>query len=146
MSARAATGVTHLDPHDCWARLRTSAVGRIAFAGPDGPELLPVNVVVDQGAVVLRVGATSALAAAAGARVALEADGVDADGGAWSVVLKGPLELIRRMHDLVASVGLPLFPWHAEPKPRFLRLVPTEVTGRRFVVVGPAHWEVDAHR
>lgn len=97
VSTHTAAGTTVLDPHECWALLRTSVVGRIAFPGPDGLELLPVNVVVDHGSVVLRVGATSALARAVGERVALEADGLDADGGAWSVVLKGPLSLVRRM-------------------------------------------------
>ena len=38
---------------------------------------------------------------------------------------------------------LPLFPWHASPKHRFVRIVPDELTGRRFTVVVPparAEW------
>jgi hypothetical protein len=42
---------------------------------------------------------------------------------------------------MVDTVDLPLFPWHAAPKPCYLRIVPGEVTGRRFVVVPAAHWD-----
>ena len=31
---------------------------------------------------------------------------------------------------------LPLFPWQAGPKPRYVRIEPASVTGRRFVVSG----------
>jgi hypothetical protein len=41
----------------------------------------------------------------------------------------------------VATAELPLFPWHASPKGRFVRVLPDEVTGRRFPVANPAAWE-----
>ena len=41
------------------------------------------------------------------------------------------------MQDLFEALDLPLFPWHASPKPRFVRIEPVEVTGRRFHVVEP---------
>ena len=34
------------------------------------------------------------------------------------------------------ALDLPLFPWHAGPKHRFVRIEPIEITGRRFHVVG----------
>ena len=38
------------------------------------------------------------------------------------------------MHDVLDD-AFPVFPWSATPKSRFVRVVPEEVTGRRFHVV-----------
>jgi hypothetical protein len=35
------------------------------------------------------------------------------------------------MHDLLDDLAFPLFSWTATPKPRFVRVVPEEITGRR---------------
>jgi hypothetical protein len=51
------------------------------------------------------------------------------------VVLKGSAVEIERLDDLLEATDLPLFPWHAAPKPRFVRIDPVSVTGRRFHVV-----------
>jgi hypothetical protein len=68
--------------------------------------------------------------------VAFEVDGYDAEHGeAWSVVLKGRAAELERMQDVFDACDLPLFPWLASPKPRFVRIEPDSVTGRRFNVV-----------
>ena len=36
------------------------------------------------------------------------------------------------LHERLAATDLPLFPWHNSPKPRFVRIVPIETTGRHF--------------
>jgi len=134
--------VTSLTAHACWALLRDSEVGRLAVVHEGAPEIFPVNFVVDHGSVVVRTGPGTKLAAAApGTSVAFEVDGYDAAAGrAWSVVLKGQVELVQTIQEMVDTVDLPLFPWHAAPKPCYLRIVPGELTGRRFVVVPAAHW------
>ena len=77
-------------PHEAWTILRTATVGRLAVVGGDGPEIFPVNFVVDHGSVVFRTAAGSKLAMARGHRVAFEADGyTETTREAWSVVLKG---------------------------------------------------------
>ena len=79
---------------------------------------------------------TKLAAAVLGVGVAFEIDGVDAAAGeAWSVVVKGTAVEIERMQELFDALDLPLFPWHAAPKHRFVRIVPEEITGRRFHVV-----------
>ena len=133
---------THLAAHTCWAMLRASQVGRLAVVVDGRPDIFPVNFVVDHGTVVIRTGVGSKLAAIVeDAGVAFECDGYDpAAGEAWSVVLKGRTQLVQSMQEMVDTVALPLFPWHASPKPCFVRLVPDEVTGRRFVTVTAEHW------
>jgi uncharacterized protein len=129
---------------ECWALLRTAEVGRIAVTVAGRPEIFPVNFVVDHGTVVFRTAEGTKLAAlAASPHLAFEADGRVAGqpDEAWSVVVKGHGEELTRLDDLVSAEGLPLAPWHAAPKGRFVRVVPHEVTGRRFPVAGPETWE-----
>lgn len=129
---------------ECWALLRTSEVGRLGVAIMNEPDIFPVNYVVDHGAVVFRTAQGTKLAAAVlGQAVAFEIDAYDAErGDAWSVVIKGHALEIKRMQEVFDTYDLPLFPWHASPKPRFVRIEPESVTGRRFHVVDATAWHV----
>ena len=44
-------------------------------------------------------------------------------------------------YDLVEALALPLLPWQAAPKHRFVRIEPEEVAGRSFPVVDVATWD-----
>jgi nitroimidazol reductase NimA-like FMN-containing flavoprotein (pyridoxamine 5'-phosphate oxidase superfamily) len=109
----------------------------LAVAINNHPDIFPINFVVDHGTVVFRTAEGTKLAASVlGQAVAFEVDGYDAASGeAWSVVIKGHASEIQRMQELFDASELPLFPWHAAPKPRFVRIVPDELTGRRFHVI-----------
>jgi nitroimidazol reductase NimA-like FMN-containing flavoprotein (pyridoxamine 5'-phosphate oxidase superfamily) len=117
--------------------LRSAEVGRLAVSITDHPDIFPVNYIVDHGTVVFRTAEGTKLAAAVlGRSVAFEIDGYDAAAGdAWSVVIKGRAVEIERMQDLFDAVDLPLFPWHAGPKHRFVRIEPDEISGRSFHVI-----------
>ena len=140
-----ANGITILDTHTCLALMRTAEVGRLAVSIADLPDIFPINYVVDRGTVVFRTAEGTKLAAALlGRGVAFEVDGYDADAGdAWSVVIKGYATEIEQMHQFFDVLDLPLFPWHAGPKHRFVRIEPVEITGRRFQVVGQEAWGGD---
>ena len=132
----AVSGVADLSAHACWALLRDSAVCRLAVVVDGRPDIYPVNFVVDHGSVVIRTGTGTELAALVhGAAVALEADGYDAVAGeAWSVVVRGEVERHQTIQEMIDIAAVPLFPWHAGPKPCCIRVVPDEVSGRRFAV------------
>ena len=125
--------VEELTSSQSWQLLRDAPVGRLAVVLGDGPEIFPVNHVVDHGSVVFRTGEGTKLRGAIGRAVAYEADGVDATGRAWSVVVKGHAHEVLQLHELIDALDLPLFPWQAGLKPRFVRIVAEQVTGRRFV-------------
>ncbi len=127
----------------CWELLRATEVGRLAEIGPDGPEIFPVNYVVDHGSLVFRTARGTKVAAVRDdPRVAFEIDGYDADAGlAWSVVVHGSAHEVRTLTDAVATAELPLQPWHGSAKNTFLRIVPETLTGRRFPVVDAAAWQ-----
>lgn len=131
------TGMLELDTAECWRLFRTQEVGRLAVSIADHPDIFPINFVVDGETIVFRTAAGTKLAAAVlGRGIAFEIDGYDAIAGdAWSVVLKGRAEEIENMMEYFHAEELPLFPWHASDKPNFVRLVPEEITGRRFHVI-----------
>ena len=139
-------GMTELDTEECLELLRRNEVGRLAIAIRNQPDIFPVNYVVDRGCVVFRTAEGTKLAAAVlGRGVAFEVDGVDG-GDAWSVIVKGHAVELQRMDELFAAADLPLYPWQAAPKHRYVRIEPVLVTGRRFHVVGPEVWAEAAGR
>ncbi|NLA35803.1 MAG: pyridoxamine 5'-phosphate oxidase family protein [Actinobacteria bacterium] len=130
-------GMEYLDESQCLELLASQEHGRLAIAIANHPDIFPINHVVDEGTVVFRTAEGTKLAAAVlGSSVAYEVDGYEpSEGIAWSVVVKGRAMEIEALEDLLRSEDLPLFPWHVSPKRRFVRIVPAEITGRRFHVV-----------
>jgi uncharacterized protein len=130
-------GMIELTEPECWELLRASEVGRIAVAIMNHPDIFPINYVVDHGSIVFRTAEGTKLAAAVlGASVAFEIDGYDAaEGEAWSVVVKGSAVEIEQLLGRFEAADLPLFPWHAGPKHRVVRIDPESISGRRFEVV-----------
>ena len=128
-------GIAILQALTCWQLLGQEEVGRLAVSVSRYPEIFPVNYVVDQRTVIFRTAeGTKLLATVISPSVAFEVDGYDPEAGeAWSVVIKGLAREIP-MHDLLDDT-FPLFPWTATPKPRFVRVVPDSITGRRFHVL-----------
>ena len=143
MDTYSGTGVEILATDACWALLRSTDVGRLGVAVAGAPDIFPVNFVVDHGTVVFRTAPGTKLASVAvGQAVAFEADGYEPEAGrAWSVVIKGRGEQITRSQELIDTTDLPLFPWQAGGKHRFVRVVPHNVSGRRFHVVDPSTWQ-----
>jgi nitroimidazol reductase NimA-like FMN-containing flavoprotein (pyridoxamine 5'-phosphate oxidase superfamily) len=135
-------GTTVLPGEDCIELLRSQTVGRLAVSIRDHPDIFPINYTVHRGGIVFRTAEGTKLAAAVlGRGVAFEVDGFEAGAGeAWSVIVKGHAVEITGMGELLDALELPLFPWHAAPKHRFVRIEPVEITGRRFHVVEPSAW------
>jgi hypothetical protein len=128
--------VEYLDEQECWELLAEARFGRIAVAAVGDLDVFPINFAVDGTDLVFRTAEGTKLAGAVlGRAVAFEVDGYDPDGGvAWSVVAKGPAIELGTTIELFAVDDLPLFPWHTSPKPRYVRIRPEEITGRRFEV------------
>jgi nitroimidazol reductase NimA-like FMN-containing flavoprotein (pyridoxamine 5'-phosphate oxidase superfamily) len=133
------TGMELLEPAECWVLLGRAQVGRLAVSIANHPDIFPVNHVVADDTVVFRTAEGTKLAAAIlGQEVAFEVDGYEpSDGTAWSVVIKGRAHEIEALDELMAAEDLPLFPWHASPKARWVRIQAERVSGRRFHVVNP---------
>ena len=138
------SGVTVLELGSCWELLRRCDVGRIAVSIDDRPEVFPINFVVDHGTLLVRTAPDSWIARCAGQPVTFEADGtenaLDGSTQVWSVLLEGRARLLKDAVELLDTLGTEPLPWHASPKPSFVRIEPTVVTGRRFTRADPATW------
>lgn len=133
---------SELAEHECWALLRQAQIGRLAVAAGGQPDVFPVNHVVDHGTLVFRTAEGTKLAAVVTAPdVAFEVDGYEQQSNlAWSVVVKGRASEVRGQYDQLEMESLEVTPWQGGAKPRFIRIEPLEVTGRRFEVADPSTW------
>jgi len=125
-----------LDEQQCWELLSTVEVGRLAVAAAGDVDIYPVNFVIDGRDLVFRTAeGTKLVEVVLAGRVAFETDGYDPQRGrAWSVVVKGDAHDLDRFGEIYHAQDLPLFPWNASPKERFVKITPTRITGRRFTV------------
>ncbi|CAM2809059.1 pyridoxamine 5'-phosphate oxidase family protein [Skermania piniformis] len=125
-----------LDVAQCWRLLSGNDVGRLAMAVGGEVDIFPVNYVVDDTSVVFRTApGTKLIEVVIGGPIAFEADGYDAAAGqAWSVVCKGTAQRIEDRAGLDSAEALGLVSWNNAPKEEFVRITPTQVTGRRYHV------------
>ncbi|KAB2810815.1 pyridoxamine 5'-phosphate oxidase family protein [Pimelobacter simplex] len=122
-----------LGEQECWDLLRSRPVGRIAWSGPHGVVVVPVNFAVDDGAVVLRTSPYSQLAREGTDReVGFEVDLVDVEAhSGWSVLVQGRCTRDRHASDAPT-------PWVTGPRTLGLRIEARAVSGRR---LSPPHAE-----
>ena len=122
-----------LGPNECWYRLGTTDVGRLAVSIRNRPDIFPVNYAVQDQTIVINTAPGTKLAAAVlGRAVAFEADVTDPETKtAWSVVVRGTAEEISDLEGLMGAEDLGIEPWSADTKTRFMRIVPEVVSGRR---------------
>ena len=133
MTSGAGDGIAVLDVQTCWQLLAGEEVGRLAVSVDQRPDIFPVNYAVDEETIVFGPAEGTKLSAVfVDSAVAFEVDGHDAD-TAWSVVIKGHAEI--PMQDLLDDLAFPLFSWTPTSKPRFVRVVPDQITGRSFHIV-----------
>ncbi|KRE80415.1 pyridoxamine 5'-phosphate oxidase family protein [Arthrobacter sp. Soil762] len=131
-----------LSVHDCWKYLRSVSTCRVALISDGTPEIFPVNYVPNYGTVIFRTGPGTKLdAVLSGGPVALEADGFNSYGTiAWSVVIKGVPEIVTGEENIQEALDGGLSPWEPGAKDTLVRVTPTEVSGRKFVIEPPTHW------
>ena len=135
--AAASAGTRAIPPHEALALLRQSPVGRLAVVVRGKPDIFPVNHLVHHGNIVFRTAAGTKLTAAHGRPVAFEVDGYDVSRGeAWSVVVHGTGRFVYERDEAIEALQLPIFPWHGGAKPEIIKVIPDEITGRRFPVTG----------
>ncbi|WP_337061476.1 pyridoxamine 5'-phosphate oxidase family protein [Kineococcus sp. G2] len=135
-TAPAETGVLlPLTPAECLELLATRPFGRLVLTHRALPVVLPVNFLLDDGAVLLRVRPGSALSTAAGgAVVAFQVDDIDdATRTGWSVTVVGRADVVG---DVLRRRALTaLAPWAGGERDLVVRIGLEQVTGRRLAQV-----------
>jgi nitroimidazol reductase NimA-like FMN-containing flavoprotein (pyridoxamine 5'-phosphate oxidase superfamily) len=137
---------TELGQAECARLLRGGVAGRVAVCTPDGPHVIPVNYSVVDEAVIIRTSPSGVLATfGQGAILAFEIDHFDyPNHEGWSVLVRGegePLDAEQVRH--VRQVWAPR-PWASGARELYLRIKPTELTGRRLGLesIEPVHRSV----
>jgi len=127
------TWLIHLNPGECALRLAESTLGRLGVIVSGRPEVFPVNYVIDaaSGCVAFPTQPGTKLASALDwPWVGFEIDGVEHDEG-WSVMIVGRAEEISDPHVVERLRSYQRVGWRKSDSDRWLRVVPTKVSGRR---------------
>lgn len=124
--------ITEIPEDTCWGYLASQEVGRLATAKDGQPEIFPVNYHVDGQSIVFRTASGSKLQELTeNALVAFEVDGWNDDGG-WSILIKGDAAEITDETELALADKMPLRPWVPTIKRHYVRVTPTQLSGRAF--------------
>jgi uncharacterized protein len=118
-----------LSPDECWTLAASQPVGRLAWTGPQGPTVIPVNFVVTGRRVHVRTAAYSTMARECDdSIVAFEIDQYDADlRSGWSVLMRGRAHLAYGGTDGSDEPDV----WAAGVRGLRVTVDVDEVTGRR---------------
>jgi len=132
--------IERLDEHECWRRLLSNQLGRLAFSANGRIEVVPINYVVRARRLLFRTDADASMLQAQRGSVPFEIDGWGRR-SAWSVVARGPLTVDPDPAALALESEIGLAPWAPDERggrTSLLALTVDEVTGREF------HRRVDA--
>lgn len=138
--------VEELGQAECLELVAGQEVGRIAYNGRFGPTVLPVNYRLFEESVVFRTGVGSPLAedlrtgiTDAEYKVAFEIDELHpASAEGWSVLIQGSAHHVTSEEERAAVGRTGVSPWPGGSKERFMRIMPTRITGRRITRPGRA--------
>jgi nitroimidazol reductase NimA-like FMN-containing flavoprotein (pyridoxamine 5'-phosphate oxidase superfamily) len=124
--------ITILSESESWNLLSSVALGRFVTSVDGQPEIFPVNFVVQRRTVLFRTAeGTKLFSAVMNNRVAFEADDHNVSEG-WSVIVKGTAKVLYTTAEEEEAERAQLLPWTATLKRRYVRVLPSEITGRRF--------------
>lgn len=124
---------------DCKRLLAPGGIGRIAFTTEASPLILPVNFVMNGGAVVLCTSPGSVIAGHCDGPVSFEVDRLDdVLRQGWSVLVRGQAHRVRQPGELrcLRQAAGPR-PWPAGEYELYVRIVPVRMTGRRIRAARP---------
>jgi uncharacterized protein len=124
--------VTVLSEDESWHRLGGVALGRLVTTFAGEPEIFPVNYVVQGRTVLFRTSeGTKLFSAISSSTVVFEADDHDVAEG-WSVIVRGRAKVLRTAAEIKEAEHAQLIPWTAIHKVHYVRVTPSEITGRHF--------------
>ena len=132
MTSSAAQPMTTLTADESWALLSSVTLGRLVTSVDDVPDIFPVNFVVQRRTILIRTAEGTKLSeVSVNRRVAFGADLHDTAQG-WSVVVNGFAHVLQTGSEIDDAERAQVLPWTATSKRRYLRILPTQITGRRF--------------
>jgi hypothetical protein len=133
MTSLADSPVVELNADESWKLLSSVALGRLVTTLGGRAEIFPINFVVQHHTLLFRTAeGTKLLSAVMNNQVVFEADEHNVV-EAWSVVVRGTVRMLVTAAEIDKAEHASLYPWIATEKLRFVRITPTDISGRRFV-------------
>jgi nitroimidazol reductase NimA-like FMN-containing flavoprotein (pyridoxamine 5'-phosphate oxidase superfamily) len=127
------TPVVALTVEQCWERLAQQELGRLVTHVGEILDIFPVNYVIDRGGVLFRTGQGSKLfELTINDEVLFEVDDYT-ESEAWSVIARGRAHPLETFADIEQADGLGLRPWIPTLKYIYVRIEPTQLSGRAFL-------------
>ncbi len=124
--------ITVLSDDESWDRLASVSLGRLVTNIGDQLEIFPVNFVTQNGTLLFRTAeGTKLFSTVMNDKVLFEVDDHTVAEG-WSVVVRGTARVLVTADELHEADRAQLLPWVATEKLRYVRITPSEVSGRRF--------------
>jgi nitroimidazol reductase NimA-like FMN-containing flavoprotein (pyridoxamine 5'-phosphate oxidase superfamily) len=135
------TGLEVLSDNESLLLLGRSSLGRLVTVHEGRPLIFPVNFRRDGRTIVFRTDAGTKLDAVTDDRhVLFEVDELDErTRTGWSVIVHGLAVEVRDLDELRTLEQRPMQLWTPGAKSHFVRIVPTEISGRRIVHMDDAH-------
>ncbi|CAB4710393.1 MAG: hypothetical protein F2667_07525 [Actinobacteria bacterium] len=120
--------LVELDPDECWALLRTEAVGRLVWTSTEGLTAVPLNFAVVDRTIRVSTAAYSAVGREVDdSLVAFQADRIDtAARTGWSVLVRGRARIDYGPHEPHDALDV----WPSGARWLTITLEPTSITGR----------------
>ncbi len=133
------TWLIELSEQACQELLERAIIGRLGVVIDGKPEVFPIGHVVDDGCIVFPTNAgTKMHAALEWPWVGVEVDEIDPDGlTGRSVMVSGKAEEITDAVTIERVAAQRTVPWRTDPSVRWIRVVPTRVTGRQIDIDPP---------
>ncbi|WP_328362350.1 pyridoxamine 5'-phosphate oxidase family protein [Mycobacterium sp. NBC_00419] len=124
--------ITVLSADESWDLLNSVALGRLVTHIGDQLEIFPVNFVTQNRTLLFRTAeGTKLFSTVMNDKVLFEVDDHTTSEG-WSVIVRGTAQVLTAADDVHEAERAQLLPWVATEKLRFVRVTPSEVSGRRF--------------
>jgi len=122
-----------LSPAECFDLLEAGGIGRVGIATSEGVMILPVNYAVKGQTIIYRTAPDTLLALHVNTQLSFEVDQCDETlHEGWSVLVQGHAQevtdelQVKQIEDVTH-----LKPWAPGARDVYVRLAPTEVSGRR---------------
>ncbi len=132
MSIELLGGTGILSEGECWERLATQSLGRLALVIDGRLEIFTVNYGLDGDGIIFRSNAGRKMSGAWNRDVTFEVDSIDTDAiTGWSVVIHGPARDISRFDVPVRQKAARSW---TGPKDFLVRIAPRSLSGRRLAL------------
>jgi len=121
-----------LTPTECFDLLEPGGIGRVGIAAAEGVIILPVNYAVKGQAIIYRTAPDTLLALHVNTQVSFEVDQCDESlHEGWSVLIQGQAHEVTDEHQVKQIEDTThLKPWAPGARDVYVRLAPTEISGR----------------